>query len=100
MKYSLLLIPLFICVSMGLCQKDKAQAILVGGPCEGCEAVLEYTDFPLTSVDTLPGYFEGMHPLFISGTIFQADGQSPASEVILYVYHTKPCRYIPEKSRS
>ena len=28
----------------------------IGGPCEGCEAIYEYGDKKLTSIDTLPGF--------------------------------------------
>lgn len=67
---------------------DQSHAQLVGGPCEGCEAVLEYGDQSLQAVDTLPGFEKFGPKLLVSGTIFQKDGISPASDVILYVYHT------------
>lgn len=61
---------------------------LVGGRCEGCEAVLEYGSRKLGPTDTLPGYHKEGQKIKISGTIFQADGVSPAPDVILYIYHT------------
>ena len=60
----------------------------VGGPCEGCEAVMEYGDQALTSIDTLPLFIENEPKLKVSGIIYQKDGKTPASNVILYAYHT------------
>lgn len=60
----------------------------VGGPCQGCEALYEYGNEQLNPIDTLPG-FDVNHPkLKLSGTVFTQDGKTPASDVILYIYHT------------
>ena len=61
---------------------------LVGGPCEGCEAVFEYGNRELTVVDTLPVPDHAGEKLKITGTIYQPDGETPAEDVILYIYHT------------
>jgi protocatechuate 3,4-dioxygenase beta subunit len=61
---------------------------LVGGPCEGCEAVFEYGEQKLTATDTLPGFEEAEKKLKISGTIYRPDGKTPAEGVILYIHHT------------
>ncbi|WKV11456.1 intradiol ring-cleavage dioxygenase [Marivirga harenae] len=61
---------------------------LVGGPCEGCEAVFEYGDQELNATDTLPDFNKSDSKIKISGTIYQSDGKTPAEDVILYVYHT------------
>lgn len=61
---------------------------LVGGPCEGCEAIHEFGKKVLTSVDTLPKFNRTEPKLKISGTVFKKDGRTPASGVVLYVYHT------------
>lgn len=61
---------------------------LVGGPCEGCEAIFEYGDRALSTVDTLPTFNESDQKIKVHGTIYQADGKTPAADVILYVYHT------------
>lgn len=65
-----------------------AQGTLIGGPCEGCEAIFEYGDQKLSSSDTLPGFQDYEPKLKITGTIYEADGETPAEGVILYVYHT------------
>lgn len=69
-------------------QPIKETNQLVGGPCEGCEAIYEYGDKILTATDTLPNFLENEPKLRITGTIFQKDGKTPAEGVILYMYHT------------
>jgi len=64
------------------------KARLVGGPCEGCEAVFEYGNKRLSTVDTLPDFHAKGLRIKVMGTIYQADGKTPAEGVILYVYHT------------
>ncbi|MEM6765535.1 MAG: intradiol ring-cleavage dioxygenase [Bacteroidota bacterium] len=61
---------------------------ILGGPCQGCEAIYDYGQQPLSPTDTLPGFHVYKPKLMIEGTVFQADGRSPAEGVILYVYHT------------
>ena len=63
-------------------------AKIIGGPCEGCEAVFEYGNKELTSVDTLPEFENNLPQLKITGTVFQNDGKTPASNVIIYIYQT------------
>ncbi len=69
-------------------QANRKQGSLVGGPCEGCEAIYEWGDQELLPVDTLPDFGETGTPLKITGTIYEPDGVTPAEGVILYVYHT------------
>ncbi len=68
--------------------KNNKAKKLVGGPCEGCEAIFEYGNKILTSIDTLPGFEENEPKLRITGTVFEKDGKTPAKSVILYIYHT------------
>jgi len=77
----------FLMFSCGNAQKQGDQR-LVGGPCEGCEAVFEYGDRQLTPTDTLPDFHEDGTRIKVEGTIFKNDGVTPAGDVILYVYHT------------
>lgn len=70
---------------------SSAQNVLVGGPCEGCEAIFEYlseTTGPLPSSATLPGFAGASQELELRGSILMPDGQTPAENVILYIYHT------------
>ena len=77
---ALLLFSPFTCLSQ--------QAGTLGGPCEGCEAALEFGDQILTDSDTFPEYMRSRNKLVINGVVYQPDGVSPASGVILYAYHT------------
>lgn len=83
------------------CTKSPAQANQpdkkVGGSCEGCEAIYEYGNKKLSSVDTLPDFFDKGQKLKIMGTIYQKDGKTPAKDVILYIYHTDQTGVYPTK---
>lgn len=81
---TLLIILLLSCANSQNQDKNR----LVGGPCEGCEAVFEYGDRELTWVDTLPDFKDEGLKLKVTGTIYQSDGKTPAKNVILYIYHT------------
>jgi protocatechuate 3,4-dioxygenase beta subunit len=68
--------------------QSQVQDRQVGGPCEGCEALFEFGDRPLSNTSILPGFDTAHTKLIISGTIYQADGVTPAQDIILYFYHT------------
>ncbi len=84
------LIILFLGIAVVQCQSQtevKGNRI-VGGPCEGCEAVHEYGDKNLKPTDTLPGFLTTEPKIKISGTVYKSDGRTPASDIILYIWHT------------
>jgi len=107
MKASII-IPLLLCfTAFTACSQQTAQqqnkrepgAQPVGGRCEGCEAIYE-CPIPfdkLDATDTLPGFNEPGQKIEISGTILQADGKTPATGVIMYVYHTDQKGVYPKK---
>lgn len=71
------------------CQSQtKKPTTIVGGPCEGCEAIFEYGNKELRAIDTLPEFETTEPKLKITGKVFQKDGKTPAENVILYIYHT------------
>lgn len=74
--------------------QNKPQLV---GRCEGCEAVFEYGDRELTSVDTLPGFNDHGLKIKVTGTIYLSDGKTPAKDVILYIYHTDQNGIYPTK---
>lgn len=80
--------------------QEDIQYRLVGAPCEGCEAVFEYGDRELNSIDTLPNFNITSQKLKISGTIFQPDAKTPAENVILYLYHTDSTGVYPTTNKS
>lgn len=77
-----------------------AQSKKVGGPCEGCEAIYENTvPFEnLKSFVELPEVsWDGKKPMGINGTVYKADGKTPAPDVVLYLYHTNEKGVYPKK---
>lgn len=58
------------------------------GNCEDCELMFEAMPAIINAVDTSVGWHEVGQKLIISGTVFHADQTTPASDVILYYYHT------------
>ncbi len=64
--------------------------MVVGGKCEGCEAIFE-SPVPfaqLNEVDTLPDFLLAGPKLVVSGIIYQPDNKTPAAGVVMYFYHT------------
>jgi len=79
--------------------KDQKSRIIVGGSCEGCEAVYE-SPVPLdqlNNVDTLPDFNDAGPKIEISGIIYHRDGKTPAAGVVLYVYHTDQTGVYPKQ---
>lgn len=70
-------------------QSDTRTERNVGGPCEDCEATLDFKLLNLEpkSTDTLPGFREHEPKVKITGTVFQRDGKTPAGDILLYIYH-------------
>jgi protocatechuate 3,4-dioxygenase beta subunit len=91
----ILIIYLFFC---GIpLNQDEENYILVGGPCEGCEAVFEYGERELFPVDTLPDFNNNGPKLKLTGTIYKSDGITTVKNVILYIYHTDQNGIYPAK---
>jgi protocatechuate 3,4-dioxygenase beta subunit len=85
LAFSLMVLMTTSCHSQSV---ESTPKVLVGGPCEGCEAVYDFGDRYLPAIDTLPGFEANEPKLMVSGTVFEKDGKSPAKDVTLYVYHT------------
>ncbi len=81
---TIIILTVFSCQSQ---TKNKATKV-VGGPCQGCEALYEYGDKKLSSTDTLPKFEDAKTKLKVTGTVYQKDGVTPAKNVIIYIYHT------------
>ncbi|SHI30056.1 hypothetical protein [Algibacter luteus] len=77
--------------------KNAKTNALVGGPCEGCEAVYEYGNKKLTTTDTLPDFRINEPKLKLTGTIFKNNGKTPAENIILYIYQTNRKGIYPTK---
>ena len=82
---------LIILLSLSSCQSQTKKTDLnkiVGGPCEGCEAIFEYGNKTLKKTDTLPDFKQTEPKLKLTGTVFKKDGKTPAENIILYIYQT------------
>jgi protocatechuate 3,4-dioxygenase, beta subunit len=83
----------------------SAQAKIVGGACDGCELIYQGMPQQLSWQTKINPASEAGEAMEITGVIYQADGKSPAPDIILYVYHTdaqgyySPARDQPEVSR-
>jgi protocatechuate 3,4-dioxygenase beta subunit len=93
------MIILILLVSWGAFAQTATKKKLIGGECEGCEAIHESkTPFEkLTSVTTLPDYNEPGPKIEISGIVYQRDGKTPAKDVVIYVYHTDQTGIYPTR---
>ncbi len=100
MRVKLLYISLFFITSCVKSQEKKVEDRLVGGPCQGCEAIYDYGDYLLNAVDTLPGFTSSKQHLKISGTVYQNDGRTPTSDVLLYIYQTNELGIYPKRENS
>lgn len=100
MKSILCIVSLIICsvaCSQPSATTQTSNDRIVGGSCEGCEALLEYGSKSLGPIDTLPDYSETGPKLIVQGTIYKKDGKTPAPGVILYIYHTDQNGIYPTK---
>lgn len=88
-KYLKLLVLIILANSTACISQDESYSKpkLIGG-CEGCEAIFEYGNAKLKSVDTLPDFNDNGQKIKISGIVYKLGGKKPAPNVILYVYHT------------
>lgn len=69
---------------------DEDSEKRVGGDCEEGYCELMYKGMPgvINQVDTSAGWYEEGQKLLVTGTVFLADGKTPAPDVILYYHHT------------
>ncbi|GAB5525337.1 MAG: hypothetical protein Roseis2KO_32090 [Roseivirga sp.] len=70
---------------------------MIGGPCEGCEAIFEYGNQKLDATDTLPEFTSHPNKMLITGTVYQRNGVTPAAGVIIYAYQTNEKGVYPTK---
>ncbi|HVG30669.1 MAG TPA: hypothetical protein VM864_13255 [Pyrinomonadaceae bacterium] len=68
--------------------RQSTSTDVVGGGCDGCEGIYEGTPRQLSWQAAMAPASEPGERMEISGIIYQADGKTPAPNVILYVYHT------------
>lgn len=77
----------------------------VGGGCDGCDLMYESMPEKLSWETAIASASEPGERMQMSGIIYKRDGKTPASGVILYVYHTdtqgyySPAPETPERAR-
>ena len=87
----LMLSCLFACGRHVATEKQKVRDTLhkrVGGPCDGCGLMYEGMPDGMDAVDTSAAWAETGTKLLIKGRVYQRDGKTPASGIIVYYYHT------------
>ena len=67
---------------------SKENKTIVGGGCDGCELMFVGMPANINSIDTSAGWSENGQKLLITGTVYKIDGRTPASDVIIYYWHT------------
>ena len=84
------IIGIFISVLFFSCaqSQESENYRLVGGPCEGCEAVMEFGNNKLNAIDTISGFDSAKNKLMLTGIIYHPDGKTPAEDIVLYIHHT------------
>jgi len=90
-------IIIFLFIALNIFSQNEFTPELVGGPCEGCEAVFEYSNQTLTPIDTFQDFYEAGTKLKLTGTIYLNDGTTPAKDIMLYIYHTNQDGVYPTK---
>lgn len=84
---------------LGACARSEADA--QAGPaaamaasdfyvCQGCEGAIERAAAGLASAARLGREGEPGEPLRLQGAVYRPDGRTPASDVVVYAYHTNP----------
>lgn len=81
-------------------QKADASDSKVGSSCEGCEAIYE-SPVPFDSLKSMVWLndwtMSSDKRIGINGTVYKADGVTPAPDVIIYIYHTDQKGVYPTK---
>lgn len=87
-----ILVILFSVLIISSCkgQVEKDGSRLIGGPCEDCEAILDYRILNINPKPTvtIEGFSKTEPKIRIAGTVLKPDGKTPAENVILYIYQT------------
>jgi protocatechuate 3,4-dioxygenase beta subunit len=81
----------FWVVTTGACQTPtnrSAASRLVGGGCDGCEAIYEGMPSALSWQTRIATENEPGERMELRGVVYRADGKTPAPNIILYAYHT------------
>src|SRR5688572_29351389 len=102
---NLLIIPLlFACAGKNKLESQPSSPgnlrHLAGNNCEDCEIMFEGMPPHVDNTDTTEGWYEPGQKLIVSGKVFHLDRKTPASDVILYYYHTDQQGYYSPGNRT
>jgi protocatechuate 3,4-dioxygenase, beta subunit len=61
---------------------------VIGGGCDGCEFMYVGMPEQILPEHTSLGWTDGKQKLILTGKVFQLDGKTPASDIIIYYWHT------------
>jgi protocatechuate 3,4-dioxygenase beta subunit len=95
-----LFLSVFLLTSCKESQGQSTKTVTIGGPCEGCEAIYEYGNKSLKATDTISGFHTMNEKIKLYGTVYKQDGKTPASDIILYFYHTDDYGKYPTRANS
>lgn len=84
--------------AVALAAPSAAREPVVGGPCEGCEAVFEEMPETLTARARIAPPDAGGEPLVIEGRVSGADG-APRAGIVVYAYQTDASGIYPRHPR-
>src|SRR5688572_19751759 len=84
LKQTLVVVTLLVAITSAMSQNRKD----IGGGCDGCDGLFAGMPSSIGWETRIAPAGEKGDPMIITGTIFKADGKTPAPGVILYVYHT------------
>lgn len=90
MKNLIYILALLLITTSCNSQTKRNSDKIVGGPCEDCDALFDYKALNevLNPIDTLQGFEKKNPKIKITGIVLKKDGETPAENVILYVYQT------------
>jgi protocatechuate 3,4-dioxygenase beta subunit len=86
MKFNLIIFIILFLTSLTGCAQNKPKRQMSN--CEDCELMQEGIPTSINWETKLANATEPGERMVISGTIYKPDGKTPASDIILYVYHT------------
>ena len=78
----------FWIMNLACSQNTSTPDRVVGGACDNCKLMFEGIPASFSWETKIAPSDEPGEPILIRGTIYHNDGKTPASGVILYVYHT------------
>jgi protocatechuate 3,4-dioxygenase beta subunit len=84
----LVILLIFACQGQTTQQTSIAKQPRVGGAFENPDMIYQGMPNVISAVDTSPGWKLAGQKIFITGTILNADGKTPAANVVLYYYQT------------